>query len=252
MVILKPALAAMASAPFVLAQAQLRQTTEICHLAYAMADNNLEYSIVGDIAELASHSTLMDDPNYQMYVYLDRHDSDEYASGQGPESLAEIIAQKDGSWGYPLRDEFGNYVQDSNGNYLYMEGSYYGEKYHGVRYYGKANGTIVPLKELGEKNSDDASNLQEFVEWALPRCKINQQDGTDLKVVLTLSSHGGGFAGFGSDDSAINPNTGFGGRRLASTSRKLMMSNENVKGAIQAALRKSPWISKLDLFEKKI
>ena len=56
--------------------ASAQASVEFCHLLYSMADNDLESSIAGDLAELVANKDLMNDPHYQYFAYIDRHAED--------------------------------------------------------------------------------------------------------------------------------------------------------------------------------
>jgi len=79
---------------------------------------------------------------------------------------------------------------------------------------------VVDTELEGEQDSDLGSVLQAFLSYALADCVAR---GTQ-EYILVLSSHGGGYAGFGADDSE---------RRRRSLSYQ---TNASIFSAIQSAL----------------
>ena len=111
-----------------------------------------------------------------------------------------------------------------------------GPDYTGVRYFAKRDGLIKEEVRLGELNSDLPDQLEDYLKWAVPQCQANKKEGTDLKIVVTLGAHGAGFAGFGGDMTSKNEGS------------KVLMSNVDVKKALQNTLDATPWLDKFDLF----
>jgi hypothetical protein len=59
----------------------------------------------------------------------------------------------------------------------------YGTKYTGARWYGKsADSKFHKYADLGERNSDDAANLEEFLIFGMTNCMANLTAGSTLKV----------------------------------------------------------------------
>ena len=101
------------------------------------------------------------------------------------------------------------------------------ESFGGSRYFTwdhDLGAMVVNGTFSSELNSDDPSVLQDFVTYALTDCIAQGKS----EFFLALSSHGGGFVGFGGD----NDNENF--RRLRR--RKLLESTASIFSAIQGAL----------------
>ena len=74
----------------------------------------------------------------------------------------------------------------------------------------------TPGKYADDVNSDDPKVLSDFLDWALPQC------APGAKYVLTMSGHGGGYQGFGGDE----------------TNGNHFMTNDGISSAIRGSLKK--------------
>ena len=155
-------------------------------------DNNLESFIRNDLSELTKSATIQS-TSMVTWVYHDAL----YSSG---EPLKDVF-NPDGT---PLTEPFGG------SRYLMWD--------HDL---GKM---VVNTTFPSELNSDTPEVLQAFIEYALTDCVAQ---GTN-EFFLALSSHGGGFAGFGGDF------------HVERRTRKLFQSNANLLSAIQGALSSVP------------
>jgi hypothetical protein len=140
---------------------------KICLMLYQMADNNLEYYLRQDNAELTSSQVINND-NLRTWVYYDGLNS-------GGNALPRSY--------------------DSNGNALTS-------RFTGSRYYtwdksvGNGGGLRMDVELSGEINSDQPATITNFMTHAMADCIDEGYE--DLFAVF--SSHGGGFAGYGGDE----------------------------------------------------
>lgn len=137
----------------------------ICHITYAVADNDLEEFLLEDIQELQANTPYTGHPDVQQHILVDRHDK--YSSSGTP-----YLFDSDGS---PLLSEFKHAI-------------YF--KLH------KPSGQLRKHEDKGELNMDSVATLTDFVSAALSDCK---EEGSEVYYMF-FTSHGTGWGGFGGDE----------------------------------------------------
>lgn len=173
-------------------------------------DNDLEYSLREDNFEL-SISPAISDPSLTTWIYFDGRNFDDLQLEQGYyEDGTEVINE-------PLRNVF------------HADGTPVADKEMGSKYmtYDHAQQKLIVERTLeGEVDGDDPQVLYDFLTVALADCVENQAE----EYMLILSSHGGGYAGFGGDENFRRRH------RQLGRSRRLVQPNYYVAAAIQEAL----------------
>jgi len=136
-----------------------------CHVMYMNGDHNLDDAIAFDLMELIHNKAAMTDENYHPIVFLDR--------GASAKTPVKGLMALDGDQQAPV--------------------------YTGVRYIEKdfKTSSMKVVQELAEQNSDGPTVMTKFLTWAFGRCKAKSPDA---KILLSLSSHGNGWMGFGGDE----------------------------------------------------
>eukprot|EP00934_Nitzschia_sp_Nitz4_P004536 Nitzschia sp. Nitz4//scaffold15_size197535//39930//45803//NITZ4_001562-RA/size197535-processed-gene-0.9-mRNA-1//1//CDS//3329537667//4526//frame0 len=166
---------------------------DVCLLVYQMADNNLEYFMRQDNYELTISDVVQMD-SVTTWVYFDHRN---YLGTA--EDIYEPLVNVYNSDGSAVT---GTKTQKSQ--YMYWD--------HGL---GKM---VIYGTSSTELDGDSAQTLYDFVTFGLQDCVTQGSD----EFVLLLSSHGGGFYGFGGDDSTRD--------------RRLTQSNANIVYALTQAL----------------
>ena len=141
---------------------------------------------------MLTQSDVIKDPSLTTWIYFDHRN---YGSG---EDISEQLEN----------------VFDSNGDALT------GQKPEGSQYLTWSHSMqkmIVERDLIGEQNGDDPNVVYNFFATALADCVA--KGSTEYMAVF--SSHGGGFYGFGGDDT---------------TARKLTQVNDNIVLALETAL----------------
>jgi hypothetical protein len=162
-------------------------------LSCPLPDNNLEAPIRDDLTEITK-SQWVNHPSMVTWVYFD-------ARNLGTdEDIFEPLENVFNADGTPLTEKF--------------EGSRY------IRWDHDQEKMVVETTILeGEQDSDSGLVLQSFLVHALSDCVAR---GTN-EYFLALSSHGGGYAGFGADDHERRRRLGY-------------QSNDSIRNAVQTAL----------------
>ena len=150
------------------------RSAKICFLLYQMADNDLEYFIMQDLAEYSA-SPLIKSTSVTSWIFFDhrnfRNDDEDIRTP------LPFVFNKDGS------AQVGTKPQ----------GSFYFKQDHAL-------GKLVIEESLGEVNGDDPETVRAFASRGLADCKANGAE----EYMIVFSSHGTGFAGFGGDENIRN------------------------------------------------
>jgi Clostripain family len=169
----------------------------LCFMLYQMADNNLESAIRADLIEL-TQSKLVKDPSVTTWVYYDALNLGTPDQTFIEETPIPDLYQPDGT---PVGNE--------------------GAKFEGSRYftYDTANQRVIVNTTLeGEQNSDSPNVVYDFAVHALKDCVAKGSQ----EFFFAMSSHGGGYMGFGGDENQ---------RR-----RRLTMDNYQIVETLEQAL----------------
>ena len=132
-------------------------------MLYQLADNNLEYYIRQDYAEL-SISPVLKSPDLRTWIYYD-------ALNQGGAALPNTYT----ATGVEATATLGS-------------------RY--ITYDASQDQMRIDLELQGEQNSDTPTVMTDFLKRAMQDCIENGHDS----LMAVFSSHGGGFAGFGGDE----------------------------------------------------
>jgi len=170
----------------------------LCHVHFYSADNNLESFLVSDLESMLNNLGFMSKEGYQFHLLLDRHS---------------------------------NYSGSVLGSSYNADGSIRTQEVTGAMQYELIGGKLTAsgIFQGDEVNMDDLNIMKDFLNDVLPKCQLAGAD----TYFLQLSSHGGGFLGFGGDE-------GLPSRR------RLGQSNADLVEAIGAALD-AHGIAQLDL-----
>jgi len=180
------------------------ETPNVCFIVYQMADNNLEYFIREDNLEIIE-SCAVEKENFFTWIYFDGLNTEWWQLDEN-EPL-ESVWEKDGSA-------------------LLSGDKYEGSQY--LTYRHDLKKMVSNTKLQGEQNGDDPETVYDFLTVALENCVSKGAS----EFMLTLSSHGGGFHGFGGDEHPERER-----RRGRTARRDLTQSNADLAGAIRRALQ---------------